>query len=151
MMAVFLPVMYCQLIERFVGFFVLTAIKLAPVLVLLVMFKQVLHKFLVAHLFLAFGNFRTCCSFAFESSDFQVPFGLYDCFCILVCVHKVYCTVRALLGVILIKHGSAGTANWIETFRAESWLEDRTHAIRTRDQILVSYIVVLERKWNIRK
>ena len=152
MMAVFFPVMYCQLIERIVGFLVLTAIKLAPVLVLLVMFKQVIHKFLVAHLFLAFVNFRTCCSFAFESSEFQVPSGLFDCFFILICVHKVLSTLpRASLVVIIIKQGSAGAANWIETFLAVSWLVDHIQAIRTCDQILVSYIFVFERKWNIRK
>ena len=128
-MAVLFPVMYCQLIERSVSFLVLTAIKLAPVLVLLMMFKQVLHKFLVAHLRLAFGNFRTCCSIAFEPSNFQVPSGIYDILFILICVLKVFSTLRALLGANSIKHSSAGTANWIETLLAVPGFVYRIHAI----------------------
>ena len=75
-MAVFFPVMLCQLIERSVGFLVLAAVKLALVLVLLVVFVHVLQEFIVAHLFLAIGDFGTRRSFAFELSEKQVRFGL---------------------------------------------------------------------------
>ena len=115
MMAVFFPVMYCQLIERKEGFLVLTAIKLALVLVLLVMFLQVRQKILVVHLCFAFANFRTCHSLAFELSDFQVPFSLYDLGIIFFCGFEGFTTGRALQVAIFSKHGSFGATNWTVT------------------------------------
>ena len=72
MVAVLLPVMCCEQVERSVGFLVLATIKLALELVLLVMFVHVLQKLIVAHLCFAFGNLRSYCSFAFEPSEYQI-------------------------------------------------------------------------------
>ena len=149
-MAVFFPVMRCEQVERSVGFLVLAAIKLALVLVLLVMFVHVLQKFFVAHLCFAFGNLRSCCSFAFEPSEYQILSGLYDFVFVLICSYEVFSTGHASLLVIFVKDGSAGAANRIEAILAVLRLEDHVHARTAYDQILVSYQVVLKRHWNLR-
>ena len=148
-MAVFFPVMLCQLIERSVGFLVLAAVKLALELVWLVVFSHVLIEFTVAHLFFAIGDFGTRCSFAFEPSDIQVTKGQLNFFTIFVCCYELLGAGHASIFVIFVEDGSAGAANWIETFRAVFWVIDHVHA-RTAFDHLVIYLGVLHWSRNLR-
>ena len=150
MVAVFFPVMLCQLIERSVSFLVLAAVKLALELVWLVVLIHVRQEIIVVHLFFAFANFRTCCSLALELSVTQVLFGLYNLVCIFVCVFEIHGAGHASLFVIFVEDGSAGAANWIETICAVPCFKYHVHARTAYDQILVFYQGVLERKRNLR-